>query len=329
MNILVIGGTRFVGRHFVEAALANGHSVTLFNRGKSNDDLFPNVEQLRGDRDGGLDVLDGKTWDAVVDTCGYVPRILRASAEKLKDAVGRYLFISTISVYDEPAEAGWDEDAPLRKLDDPTVEEVNGETYGGLKVLCEQAVEEIYGERGLIVRPGMIVGPFDPTDRYTYWDVRLAQGGEVLVPGDADRPVQMIDARDLGAWMVKLLEANATGILNATGPEKPLRWIEWMEAMRAASGSDATFTWVTDEFLTGKKANGGELPFWVPEAYKNIFAVSVARAVESGLTYRSAIETARDTLAWKGDVALSDLKAGLKPEREAELLKAWGESLAP
>ncbi|MCC6801569.1 MAG: SDR family oxidoreductase [Anaerolineae bacterium] len=321
MKILVIGGTRFVGRHFVDAALARGHQVTLFNRGQSNADLYPNVENLRGDRDGDLSALEGGRWDAVVDTCGYLPRIVRQSAELLADKVSRYLFISTISVYEDVPEPGADEDAPLQTLADPTVEQITGETYGGLKVLCEQVVEKIYGERSLIVRPGMIVGPYDPTDRYPYWLLRAARDGEILVPGAPDRPVQMIDARDMGVWMVHLLEQDAGGIFNATGPERPLTWAAWMESCRAAAGTTPTYTWVSDEFLQVHETNGAELPFWVPAPHENIFAVSNQRAVNAGLTFCSALDTARDTLAWKG--AGSELKVGMKPEREAELLAAW------
>ncbi len=322
MKILVIGGTRFVGRHFVDAALTHGHEITLFNRGKSNADLFPNVENLQGDREGDMSVLKGRHWDAVVDTCGYVPRVVRLSAELLKDQVDRYLFISTISVYDVMDRPGEDESAKLLTLTDPTTEEIM-ENYGGLKVLCEQVVEEIYGDRALNVRPGMIVGPHDPTDRYTYWDVRIAQGGEVLVPGSADRPVQMIDARDLGAWMVHLLEHNAKGAFNATGPEKPLTWAEWMDMFHTATGSDATFTYVSDEFLQQRDVNGGDLPFWVPVEYENLFAVSVQKALDAGLTFRPAVETARDTLAWRNANDVTDLKVGLKPEREQDLLNTW------
>ncbi|MFN8560459.1 MAG: SDR family oxidoreductase [Anaerolineae bacterium] len=321
MKILVIGGTRFVGRHFVDAALAHGHDITLFNRGQSNADLYPNVENLRGNRDGDLAALAGGRWDAVVDTCGYVPRVVRQSAELLADKVNRYLFISTISVYEDMLEPGADENAPLQTLADSPVEQVTGETYGGLKVLCEQVVEEIYGERALIVRPGMIVGPHDPTDRYPYWLLRAARGGEILVPGTPERPVQMIDARDLGAWMVHLLEQDAGGIFNAVGPERPLTWAEWMEACRDAAGTTPTYTWISDEFLQAHEADGGELPFWVAAPYENIFAVSVERAVNAGLRFRPALDIARDTLAWKG--AGSDLKVGMKPEREAELLAAW------
>ncbi len=322
MKILVIGGTHFVGRHFVDAALARGHEITLFNRGKSGD-VFPNVENLRGDREGDLSVLKGRHWDAVVDTCGYVPRVVRLSAELLQNQVDRYLFISTISVYDVMDRPGENESARLQTLDDPTTEEITGGSYGGLKVLCEQVVEALYGDRALNVRPGMIVGPHDPTDRYTYWDVRTAKGGEILVPGSADRPVQMIDARDLGAFMVRLLENNAKGAFNATGPEKPLTWGEWMDVFHQATGSDATFTYVSDEFLQHRNVPGETLPFWVPATYENLFAVSVQRALDAGLTFRPALDTARDTLAWRGVSDVTELKIGLKPEREAELLNLW------
>ena len=325
MKILVIGGTRFVGRHFVDAALAHGHEITLFNRGQSNADLFPTVENLRGDRDGDLSALEGRRWDTVVDTCGYVPRIVRQSAELLADKVARYLFISTISVYADIMQPDADEDAPLQTLKDQTVEEITGDTYGGLKVLCENVVNEIYGTRALTVRPGMIVGPHDPTDRYTYWAVRMAHGGDILVPGASDRPVQMIDARDLGVWMVHLLEQETVGTYNATGPTQPLTWELWMEALRTAAGTTPSYTWVPDAFLQEHEAGWGELPFWIPAPYENIFAVSVERAVAAGLTFRTAVETARDTLAWKGVVDVSELAAGLKPAREAELLKAWRE----
>ena len=253
MKILVIGGTRFVGRHFVDAALANGHEITLFNRGQSNADLYPNVENIQGDRtiDADLEALKGKHWDAVVDTCGYVPKDVRKTAELLKDAVDIYLFISTISVYDGPMTLKDDEDAKLQTLADPTVEEVTNESYGGLKVLCEQVVNELYGERALQVRPGMIVGPYDPTDRYTYWDVRAAYGGEILAPGVPDRPVQMIDGRDLGKFMVHLLEQKTVGVFNATG--QILTWQDWMNTFSAAGGVPAQFTWVSDDFLQGKR----------------------------------------------------------------------------
>lgn len=325
MKILVIGGTRFVGRHFVDAALANGHEITLFNRGQSNADLYPNVENLTGDRtnDGDLAIFEGRKWDVVVDTCGYVPRIVRLSAEKLANAVDRYLFISTISVYQPMPQPNMDEDAPLQTLQDPTVEEITGETYGGLKVLCEQVVDEIFPGRALHVRPGMIVGPHDPTDRYTYWAVRATQGGEILVPGKPERPVQMIDGRDLGAFMLHLIEQGTTGYFNATGANQPFTWREWQRIFAEVAGTQPTYTYITDEWLEEQGINGGDLPFWVGEEYANLFAVSVERAVRAGLTFRSALDTARDTVAWRDVPDVTSLKVGLKPEREAELLSLW------
>lgn len=327
MRLLLLGGTRFVGRHVVELALAGGHEVSLFTRGKTNADLFPQVEHLHGDREtGDYEALKGKTWDAVIDTCGYVPRAVRQAGEVLKDAVDRYLFISTISVYDDGMPAGADETAPLKKLTDEATEEVTGETYGGLKVLCELAAQSIFAERAIIVRPGMIVGQYDPTDRFTYWVKRISQGGEVLVPGHAQRPVQMIDGKDLGAFQLKLLQDGTLGVYNATGATQPFAWGDWVGGMRDALGSDATFTWVDDAWLEEQQVNGMQLPFWVPEQYAGVFAVSVQRAVAAGLTFRPFADTVRDTLAFEQTLpADQPRRAGLDPAREAELLKLWKE----
>ena len=323
MHLLILGGTRFVGRHLVDAALERGHTVTLFTRGKTNPDLYEGVEHLRGDRDSGdLDALKGRTWDAVVDTSGYVPRVVKQSAELLAGAVDKYLFISTISVYEDPMAEGGDEDSPLKQLEDESVEEVTGETYGGLKVLCEQAAETAMPGRTVIVRPGMIVGPYDHTDRFTYWVTRIARGGRVLVPGKPERPVQMIDARDLGVFMIHLLEAGTTGIFNATGAERPFMWDGWVKGMASAAGSDASFACADDAFLQAQEVNGMQMPFWVPEPYHNIFAVSVNRAIAAGLTFRPFAETVRDTLAWDAGREPGERRAGLTPEREAELLAA-------
>ncbi|HLU10473.1 MAG TPA: SDR family oxidoreductase [Oceanobacillus sp.] len=324
MKLLVIGGTRFVGRHIVEAALARGHEITLFHRGQSNADLFPEVEKIHGDREHDLDKLKGRRWDAVIDTCGYVPRIVRLSAEALADSVDHYVFISTISVYEDPAQAGADEDAPLKTIEDETNEDFK-QFYGALKVLCERAAEAVLPGRVLHVRPGMIVGPHDHTDRFTYWAVRASKGGEVLVPGKPDRLVQMIDARDLGAWMTHLIEEKRTGILNATGPAYKLTWGEWMNTCKTVAGSDASFTWVSDEFLQEKEATQSQLPFWVPEFYNGIFDVSLKRAFDAGLTLRPLAETVRDTLAWFNSLD-RPLSVGLSPEQEADLLAAWKET---
>jgi 2'-hydroxyisoflavone reductase len=329
MRLLIIGGTRFVGRHLVNAALARGHQVSLFTRGQSNPDLFPQAEHLTGDRGVDLSALDGKRWDAIVDTCGYVPRVVKMAAEKLKDAVDLYCFISTISVYEDPVQAGADEDAPLKKLTDETTEEVTGETYGGLKVLCEQAAEAVMPGRVLTVRPGMIVGPYDPTDRFPYWTDRIATGGEVLVPGKPERRVQMIDARDMGVWIVKMLEAGKTGIYNATGPNYDLTWGEWMETCKQEGSPTTSFTWVTDEFISANQSQEAgpgftPLPFWVPEPYDGIFAVSINRAVNDGLTFRPLAETVRDTQAWFATLPADHTRrAGPTRAQEADLLAKW------
>jgi 2'-hydroxyisoflavone reductase len=329
MKILVLGGTVFLGRHLVEAALAHGHEVTLFNRGQHNPDLFPNVEKLRGNRDGDLEMLRGQRWDAVIDTCGYVPRIVRASAELLADAVRHYTFISSISVFADFGVVGLDENAPVGKLQDETIEQITGETYGPLKALCEQAAERTLSERLLVIRPGLIVGPHDPTDRFTYWPWRVAQGGEVLAPGRPDRSVQIIDARDLAEWTLKMVEARKTGIYNATGPNYTLTMGQLLDTCRSVSRSDATFAWVGERFLLDAGVQPWmEVPLWVPdtEEHKGFSAVNCHKAISAGLSFRSLAETVRDTLTWEADLpAGREWRAGLKPEKEKQLLRAWHE----
>jgi 2'-hydroxyisoflavone reductase len=322
MKLLIIGGTRFVGRAIVTDALARGHSVTLFYRGKSNPDVFPDAEHLHGDRDSEMHKLDGRTWDACIDTCAYIPRHVRQAVGRLADAVEQYTLISTISVYTDSVSAGADEDAPLRSLDDEETEEITNETYGGLKVLCERAAEDAMPGRVLHIRPGMIVGAHDPTDRFSYWLDRLPAGGDVIVPGDPARPVQFIDARDLGEWIVRMVEANNTGAYNAVGPAAPLTWGAWMEAMRRALGSDARLTWVDDAFM--EQHAGDNLPFFVPAPYSGIFALSQARAAADGLTHRPVETVIADAAAWS-HARPSDAprRAGITREREAALLAAW------
>lgn len=335
MDILVIGGTRFVGRHTVEIAHRRGHSLTLFNRGQSNPGLYEDlddVEQILGDRDGDLGLLSGRRWDVVFDTCGYVPRVVRASAEFLAQAAERYLFISTISVYRDPLAPGAGEDAPLAALDDDTTEAVTGETYGGLKVLCERAVADVFAERALIIRPGLIVGPYDPTDRFTYWPVRVARGGDVLAPGDGTVPVQFIDVRDLAQWAVTCLENGANGIYNATGPASKLRMRDFLQTCRDATDGEATFIWVDDQLLqTHDVAPYTELPLWIPGDEGVAFGtVQITRALEDGLTLRPLRETIIDTLRWaEARGSQYEWRAGLDPEREESLLKAWAEASRP
>lgn len=325
MRLLFIGGTEFVGRHMVEAALARGHEVTLFNRG-TNPNIPPGVERLTGDRDGGLEVLRGRTWDVVIDTPGYVPRVVRQSAELLADAVERYVFISTIAVYGDQFAPGVTETAPLATLDDPATETVTNRTYGGLKVLCEQEVRRVYGDgRSLILRPGYIVGPFDPTDRFTYWVIRAARGGEMLAPGSPDAPMQFIDARDLAEFALRLIEWRAAGIYNVTGPAKPLTWGECLETARRVTGGDTFFTWVPDEFLLEQKlGRTGQLPLWVPKQFAGVHSASIEKALRDGLQTRPLGETIADTLEWRQEVE-RPLAAGLDSDHEAELLAAWHE----
>ena len=326
MNFLIIGGTRFLGRHLVDSALARGHSVTLFNRGKSNPDLFPQVETILGDRERDIEKLSGRTWDAVIDTCGYVPRTVRLSATGLESSVGRYIFISSISAFTNFSKIGMDESDPVGKLEDESVEEITGETYGPLKALCEKAVQEIYADRALIIRPGLIVGPNDPTDRFTYWPVRVAGGGDVLAPEKPEVPVQIIDVRDLSEFTLKLIEDNASGIYNATGPEYELTFGQMLETCKKVSSSDAQFKWASVEFLNQNNvAPWSDMPVWVPDTAEDagFSRLDVSKAIQAGLEFRPLQDTVRDTLAWANTrPAEYEWRAGLKPEREQELLKS-------
>lgn len=325
MNILIIGGTRFLGRHLVDSALALGHTVTLFNRGKSNPDVFPHVETILGDREHDIEKLSGRTWEAVIDTCGYVPRIVRLSATGLERSAGRYVFISSISVFANFSKIGMDESDPVGKLEDESVEEITGETYGPLKALCEKTVQEMYGDRALIIRPGLIVGPNDPTDRFTYWPVRVARGGEVLSPDKPTAPVQIIDVRDLAEFTIHLIEENASGIYNATGPDYELTFGRMLETSKEVSGSDADFKWASVEFLNQNNvAPWSDMPVWIPDTPEDagFSRFDLSKAIRAGLKFCALQDTVRDTIAWaKTRPAEYEWRAGLKPEREQELLK--------
>ncbi|MBE7533704.1 MAG: SDR family oxidoreductase [Ardenticatenaceae bacterium] len=327
MKLLIIGGTRFLGRAIVQAALVAGHEVTLFNRGQSNPDLYANLETLVGDRDGGLGALHGRSWDAVVDTCGYVPRLVRDAATLLADRVELYTFISSISVYADPSQAGIDEDAPLGTIEDGTVETVDGDTYGPLKALCEKAATDSMHGRALNVRAGLIVGPYDLSDRFTYWPYRVAQGGTVLAPGNPDAPVQFIDVRDIAAWTVQATEKRLTGPYNVTGPNEPVTMSQVLHTCKEISGSDATFTWVSEEFLEAHEvAAYTEMPLWVPAAFAAFDTVNCQKAIGAGLRTRPLPVTIRDTLDWaNGRAADYQWRNGMKAEREAELLALWRE----
>lgn len=322
MKILILGGTKFVGRHLVDAARTRGHEITLFHRGKTNPELFPDIEHLLGDRDGGLAPLAGRMWDCAIDTCGYVPRLVRASTSILEGCVIHYTFISSLSVYKEFGAPNQDELAPVGTIEDPTTEEITGESYGPLKVLCEHAAEEAFPGGVLNVRCGVIVGPHDPTDRFTYWVDRMARGGDVLAPGRPDAKVQFIDGRDLAAWILDRLEVQTTGTYNVTGPDSPLPLASMLEACRAVGGSEARLHWVSDAFLEAEKVTPwSEMPFYAPDLDQT-FDCGRARAI--GLRHRPVEEIVRDTLSWlRTRPADHAWKAGIKPEREAELLAKW------
>lgn len=322
MNILILGGTVFVGRHLAEEALRRGHRVTLFNRGKQNPDLFPALERLRGDRDGDLRALENHRWDAVLDTSGYVPRQVRASARLLADRVTHYTFISTLAVYPDLGAPDLDETAPVATLSDPSTEEVNSITYGALKALCERTLEEALPNRTLVIRPGYVIGPHDPTDRFTWWIHRIARGGEVLAPGRPHRRVQVIDVRDLADWLLRMVEHQRTGIYNTVGPASPLTMQQFLETCKTVGESDACFTWAGEEFLLAQEVlPSSEMPLWSPGKDDT---ANCTRAIADGLTFRPLVETIRDTLAWVRTLPPERRwSRGLKPEREAKLLAQW------
>jgi 2'-hydroxyisoflavone reductase len=327
MKLLVLGGTLFIGRHFVDEALRRGHEITLFHRGKHGADLFTQAEHIHGDRDGGLSLLDGRTWDAAYDTCGYVPRIVRASAEGLADRVDLYVFVSTISVYGDVRTPGLDESAPLATMEDESVEEINWTTYGPLKVLCESAVVESVPDRSLIIRPGMIIGPYDYTDRFTYWPNRIAQGDDVLAPAPPTQPVQLIDVRDMSHWILDMIEQQQTGVYNATGPDYPLTMGDMLGVCNDVAGNPAGIVWVDAEFLNEQDVAPDKLPFWIPDQGGEtaaIFQISIEKAITAGLTFRPLRDTVEDTMAYlRARPADAAFRAGLTREREAELLTAW------
>jgi 2'-hydroxyisoflavone reductase len=332
VRLLVLGGTKFLGRAVVESALANGHEVTLFNRGRTNPDLFPDAEKLRGDRDGGLSALEGRRWDALVDSSGYVPRLVGASAELLRDAVDHYVYVSSISVYSQPQQPGFDEDAATIELPHPATEDylASAEAYGGLKALCECVVTETFPGAHANVRAGLIVGPHDPTGRFTYWPLRVARGGRVLAPDGPDRRVQIVDARDLGEWLVRLGEEHTSGTFNAVGPERPLAMGELLDTCNRVGGAGAEIRWVDETFLLEQRVGVWmELPLWVPREDEWFQQADVSRAIAAGLRFRPLEETVADTLAWARESGAELVtsghtgKAGMAPEREAALLAAW------
>ncbi len=352
MRILVMGGTGFLGPHFVEAALARGHQLTLFNRGKTNPERFEDpryagIEQLHGDRKTDLSVLEGEQrWDAVLDTSAYIPADVTRSTRLLAPRIGQYLLVSTVSVYARNDIVDMDEDAALVRLPDPTVTEVTGETYGGLKALCEAAARAELPGGTTVVRPGLIVGPGDTTDRFTYWPARADRGGEILAPGSPDAPTQFIDARDLAAFMLHLLERRTFGTFNADAPAGSLTMGAVLDASREAArsmnvhhcitapcpqppGAQSSVTWVPADFLEAQGVSAWQdMPAWIPAEgeYAGFGRTRTARARAAGLEYRPLEKTVLDTLAWWRSLPeerRAKPKAGISPEREAEVMRAW------
>jgi len=336
LRILILGGTAFLGPAVVEAARARGHEITLFNRGRTNADLFPDLEKLQGDRFGDIEALRGREWDVCLDDSGYIPSTVAASAGLLADHVGRYVFISSISVYADFSQRGLNEKSPVGTLTAEevdaakTMQDITGLNYGPLKALCEQAAEEACPGRTCVIRPGLIVGPRDRSDRFTYWPVRVARGGEVLAPGTPETPTQVIDVRDLADFIVRCAEQGVTGVYNATSPAEELTMGELLDTCRRVSGSDATFTWADAAFLEAHEvAAWSDMPVWVPlegEEAGHPF-IDVSRALAQGMVLRPISETVRGTLDWWNARPQEDrekpMRSGLTPEREKEVLAAW------
>ena len=333
LRILILGGTGFTGPFQVKYALSRGHKVTVFNRGKTHPGELPKgVEQLTGDRNGQLEALKGKQWDVCIDNPTTLPAWVRDAAQILKGNVERYIFISTISVYADTS-TGPDENTPLAKYEgaDPFKETLEAmkasgyKTYGPLKALSEQETEKWFPGKSLVIRPGLIVGPRDETDRFTYWPVRIDRGGEVLAPGNPSDPVQFIDGRDLAEWTIRMAENRETGIYNATGPAKELGIGGMLDGIKTALNSNATFAWADAEFLKQQKVEAwSDMPVWAGDEL-GMSRTNISRALAKGLTFRSLGDTARDTLAWfkaQKPERQAKMRAGLTPEREAEVLVA-------
>lgn len=329
LRLLILGGTGFLGPHIVETATARGHTMTLFNRGKTNPHLFPELEKLQGDRKNDLSALAGRKWDAVIDTSGYFPADVERSVKALAANVGQYVFISTISVYAKLDQPGMDESAPLATIADPGTDKITGESYGPLKALCEQAAEAAMPGRVTTIRPGLIVGPGDPTDRFTYWPVRVARGGEVLAPGTPADPTQFIDVRDLAGFIATCIANETFGVFNVDAQAGAINMGTLLDTCGAVAANTATLTWVAAAFLARQNvAPWQDMPAWMPASgdEAGFGRISAVKAKAVGLVYRPLENTVRDTLVWSGTwppARRARLRAGLSAEREAEVLNAW------
>lgn len=329
LKILILGGTGFIGPYQVQYALDRGHTVTLFNRGRTNPGLFPTVEKLIGDRATDLKSLEGRQWDLVIDNSATDPLWVERSVALLQNAVKRYCFVSTRSVYFDTSRVPMTIDAPVCTPENTPVEAGKPLPYCLAKALSENLVRKYFGDRTLIVRPSLVVGPGDLTDRFTYWPVRIERGGEILAPGDGNDYVQIIDARDLAEWMIRLGEMGTTGTYNALGPKTPRLFSEVLHGIKAVTTSDATFTWVDADFLEKHQVRPyQEMPVWMPSkgARAGFGRFDISREVALGLTFRSLAATTRDTLDYyhaQSTDRQEKLKAGITPAREAEVLQAW------
>ena len=340
LDMLILGGTGFLGPAVVEEALRRGHSMTLFNRGKTNTHLFPDLEKFQGDREQGIEALetavaDGRRWDVVIDTSAYIPSHVEASAGLVADFARQYVILSTVGVYADHSLPA-DESSAVAVVDDEWVAGIKTirdslANYGAMKARCEKAAEQAMPGRVTVIRPGLIVGPLDRSDRFTYWAVRVARGGEVLAPGDGSDPVQLIDARDLAFWILDCIEGPVTGVFNAISPKGRWNMVEMLAGIKGAFDTDARFTWVDTGFLEQQEvAAWTDLPVWIPakDEYAAFHLVSTDKAVAAGLKFRPLADTARDTVAWcretKGeDYEFGEGGAGISSQREAELLSAW------
>lgn len=339
MNLLIIGGTVFLGKHLTIAALNRGHEITLFNRGLSQSGEWPEVQQIKGDRDEDLDRLKGKKWDAVIDTCGYHPYSVKRSADILKDSVSHYTYISTISVYQQFPKTGTTEDSAVRTItEEQIVQSANlgkgkratamtyQSFYGGLKAACEKTLEQSMAGKVLIPRPGLIVGPHDYSGRLGYWVKRVAGGGDVLIPDQPEkRRMRFIDCRDLSEWIVKMIEVGTTGVYNTTGAEDYLHSQEFISICNQICGKKANFVSASDDFLLKNKVDPwNDLPFWIPleERDSDIFGVSNIKAIQKGLTFRPLSSTIQDTLDWiKHEPDTQEWGYGLSRDRELKLIE--------
>lgn len=333
LNILILGGTGFTGPHQVETALGRGHKVTLFNRGVSAPGLFPNLEAITGDRDGDLSLLANRKWDAVIDNSGNVPRWVESAAAVLKGNVGHYFYVSSISVYADQAKAGLKESDPLISISESEAQQVTGTNYGGVKALCEQKARQAFPNNLTIARLGLVVGPGDPTDRFTYWPVRVYDGGMVLAPGKPEDPIQCIDARDFAQWTIASLENKLSGVFNVTGPRQRLSMGEFLEGVKRTTNADCDFTWVDASFLQANKViPWADMPLWVPpsSAIAGLTTIDISQLLKTGISYRPMAFTVEEALAWyRSDPNPRPLKAGLTSARESSLLRAWMRSRHP